>query len=185
MNLNIKYVFNFKALDNVLLENKITIDERNYDVQQYNENENVPKVCTSKVLETNNQVEKHVIRDHGKGNSCLLDKNISDPLNTGILIENVNENEVEFILLLYKNERKTSGGAIKEHKYDRTNKKLIIHYESLIVAEKVLKKGITDHNNKIYKAKKFDNITEGEGLAEKSKLIEYLYVFINSITLFF
>jgi hypothetical protein len=68
-------------------------------------------------------------------------------------LENVEENLVEYLLLLYESQAKSGGGAIDKHVYNPTSKLLAIYYQDRKTAKRVINFGSVTFRQKVYKAK--------------------------------
>ena len=74
---------------------------------------------------------------------------------TAVLIENVEEDDVEAIKLIFENEKKTGGGPVRKFKYNKENGNLVIYYEDKNVAQRVLNYSPVKNLGKIFKAKAY------------------------------
>lgn len=73
------------------------------------------------------------------------------------MIEDVNESLVDPVLLIFEDDNKTCGGSIEKHDYIKENRVLVIYYDNVAIAQRVLAHPGATYRAKQYKAKAVPN----------------------------
>ena len=80
-----------------------------------------------------------------------------DESENGILLENIESDDVEKIIMYYENKKKTGGGEIKKKNYYPDNKNLIIIYKDEQTVKSVLDFGEVKIDKYLFKPQLFEN----------------------------